>query len=136
MSKKKGDRRERQAKNILKAAGYSVESPNATPYEQRNVDFFNVFDVMAVRPDEQVLFIQVKANGARGITTFAEECIEAGIPFQNVNVEFWVCYDREGWRILEIEEDNYTEVYDERDKDRKMLHSRAEDDTIHKLPHH
>ena len=136
MSKKKGDRRERNAKTILECAGYNVETPNSTPYHQQKVDFFEQFDFIAVRPDKPVLFGQVKANGARGITSFSKKCVNAGIPFDRVNVEFWVCYDNEGWRILEISEDNYKEVYDERDDSGKVLHSRADDDGFNELPHH
>ena len=136
MSKKKGDRREREAKTILESAGYNVETPNATPYQQQKVDFFEQFDFIAIRPDKPVLFGQVKANGARGITSFSQKCVEAGVPFDRVQVEFWVCYDQEGWRILEVDKESYNEVYDERDDDGRVLHSVADDEDIGELPHH
>lgn len=136
MSKSKGDRRERQCRTILEAAGYNTESPNSTPYQQQVVDFFELFDVMAVKPDEPVLFSQVKSNGARGIRSFNEKCVNQNIPFDHVQVEFWVCHDGEGWRIFEISEDGYQKVYDERDNDDKVLHSRSKDGEMHTLPHH
>lgn len=136
MSKKKGDRRERQAQTILEAAGYNVEKPNSTPYQQQKVDFFELFDIMAVRPDKPVLFIQVKSNAARGIQDFHERCINQGIPFDNVKVEFWVCHDGDGWRFFEITENGKSKTYDERDKSGKVLHSRADNDEITELPHH
>lgn len=136
MSKKKGDRRERNAKSILECANYNVETPNSTPYQQQKVDFFEQFDFIAIRPDRPVLFGQVKSNGARGITSFSEKCVDAGVPFDRVNVEFWVCYDSEGWRILEINEKGYEEVYDERDSNDRVLHGRAEDNDFDELPHH
>lgn len=136
MSKKKGDRRERQAGTILKAAGYNVEKPNSTPYQQQKVDFFELFDIMAVRPDEPVLFIQVKSNAARGIQDFHERCVEQKIPFDHVNIEFWVCHDGEGWRFFKITEDGKSKTYDERSDDTNVLHSRADDGSIDKLPHH
>lgn len=120
--KKKGDRRERQAREILEASGWSVESPNSTPYPQpHGVDFFGVFDFMAFR-DGKILFGQVKANGPRGITTFHEDCLEQDVPLDadNVDVEFWTCYDKEGWRIDSITSDGYETVLDEREKDGKM----------------
>lgn len=120
--KKKGDRRERQARDILTDAGWSVESPNSTPYPQpHGVDFFGVFDFMAFR-DGQILFGQVKSNGARGITTFLDDCLAVDVPINadNVTVEFWTCYDNEGWRIDNITEDGYETVVDEREKSGKM----------------
>ena len=126
MSKKKGDRRERQARTILQEDGYNTESPNSTPYQQQVVDFFEVFDIMAVKPGEPVFFVQVKSNTARGIRTFHKECIEQQIPFDHVRVEFWVCHDGEGWRIFEITENGHEKVYDERDTNKNVLHTRAE----------
>lgn len=117
MSKAKGDRRERQAREILEAAGYAVETPNATPYPQEHgVDFFGVFDIMAFKPGEKPLFVQVKSNRASGIRSFSERCVEHNIPFDYVDVEFWICHDGDGWRIAEISEDGYEYVVDERDQ--------------------
>jgi Holliday junction resolvase len=135
MSKAKGDRRERQAQKILESAGYNVEKPNSTPYQQTKVDFFELFDIMAVRPNDPVLLIQVKSNAARGINDFHERCIEQGIPFENVEIEFWVCHDGEGWRFFDIDKDGKNKVYDERDSDKKVLHSQAEERDL-ELPHH
>lgn len=118
MSKKKGDRRERQARDILEEAGFVVENPNYSRYG--NVDFFNLFDIMALKKDRKVQFVQVKSSSARGINEFSEKCSEI-IPFDHINVEYWVCYDRKGWRIIDIKEDgSYEDVFDERDKDCSM----------------
>lgn len=116
MSKKKGDRRERQAEEILEAAGWSVEKPNATPYPQGyGVDFFGMFDIMAFKKGHPPLLIQVKSNRASGITSFHEDCNEVQVPFGFVDVEFWICYDGEGWRVDEISEHGYEQKYDERE---------------------
>jgi len=121
MSKKKGDRRERQVEKILEALGYDVEKPNSTPYPQKyGVDFFSLFDIIAFKDGEKPLFIQVKSNGARGIRSFSDECKDIQFPFEFCDVEFWVCYDNEGWRIIEISEDGYDNIYDARDEDKKM----------------
>lgn len=115
--KKKGDRRERQAREILEEAGWIVETPNSTPYPQSyGVDFFGLFDFMAFK-DGQILFGQVKSNSPRGIRSFSDDCLEFDIPIaaDNVTVEFWTCYDGEGWRIDEISSDGYETVLDERD---------------------
>lgn len=119
--KKKGDRRERQAVEILEAAGWTVETPNSTPYPQGyGVDFFGLFDFMAFKEGEKPLFGQVKSNGARGITSFSDDCIDKQVPFDCVDVEFWTCYDKDGWRIDEVTEDGYETVFDEREKDGNM----------------
>lgn len=136
MSKAKGDRRERQAKEIVEQAGYNTESPNSTPYQQQVVDFFELFDIMAVKSDRPVLFIQVKSNAARGIRSFHKKCIEQNIPFDYVNIEFWVCHDSEGWRIFEINDEGHKKVYDERNEDKNVLHSRAKNNQMYELPHH
>lgn len=121
MSKKKGDRRERQAREILEEAGWTVESPNSTPYPQGyGVDFFGLFDFMAFKDGEKPLFGQVKSNRPGGITSFHEDCHEKQFPWDFADVEFWTCYDGEGWRIDEVTEDGYETVVDERDEDCNM----------------
>lgn len=136
MSKKKGDRRENQAKTILEAVGFDVETPNSTPYPQGyGVDFFGQFDFMAFRDGDKPVFGQVKSNGARGIRSFHEKCKNVQTPFEHVEVEFWVCYDNEGWRILEVSPDGYEEVFDGRDNGERALHGLAEDDELDELPH-
>lgn len=116
MSKKKGDRRERQAREILEEAGYTVETPNSTPYPQGyGVDFFGLFDFMAFRDGDKPLFGQVKSNGFRGIRSFPDDCVDKNVPFDYVDVEYWTCYDGDGWRIAEVTPEGHTEVYDERD---------------------
>ena len=136
MSKSKGDRRERQARTILEASGYSVETPNSTPYPQGyGVDFFGLFDFMAFKDGEKPLFGQVKSNGFRGIRSFPEECTEHQVPFEHVEVEYWACYDGEGWRIAEVTEDGHDTVYDERDSDENVLHAKADKEEIDELPY-
>jgi hypothetical protein len=75
---------------------------------------------MAFKDGEKPLFGQVKSNRASGITTFHEDCIEKQFPFDFADVEFWICYDDEGWRVDEVTQDGYETVVDERDEDCKM----------------
>jgi hypothetical protein len=116
-AKEKGDRREREARQLLEASGYTVETPNYTRFQ--NTDYFNLFDMMAFKPDARPLFIQVKSNRAAGINQFVDDC-GALIPFEHVNVEFWVCHTREGWRLLRITADGYETLLDERKHDGTM----------------
>lgn len=117
MSKAKGDKRELEARHILEAAGYAVETPNYTRFQ--NTDYFNLFDMMAFHPSRKPLFVQVKSNQATGINQFVKDCAEI-VPHEHVVVQFWVCIDKEGWRIIEIELDGYTTVYDEREDSMNM----------------
>lgn len=126
MSKKKGDRRENQAKNILQNALYSVETPNSTPYKQpHGVDFFGAFDFLAISSpefdgDRKPILGQVKSNGFRGIREFPRKCKDIGITFDRFRVQYWSCHDGEGWRIAEIRDTGHQVVYDERNESVNM----------------
>jgi len=121
MSKAKGDRRERQSKEILEFADYTAETPNSTPYPQGyGVDFFGCFDFVAFKEGEKPLFGQVKSNGARGIRSFPQDCIDIQFPFEYANVVYFVCYDSEGWRIIKVTEDGSEDIYDGRDNEKNM----------------
>lgn len=133
MGKAKGDRRENQAVKILEEAGYEVCTPNYDRY--RNTDFFNLFDNMAMRPESKPRYVQVKSNKAEGIQAFADKVREL-VNFNHVMVEYWVCHDNEGWRVLRIlpEDMNgsstYETVLDERKHDCNMGEFLTESVTI------
>lgn len=110
MGKSKGDRRERECRNLLKMLGYNVESPNYTRYG--NTDFWNLFDVMAGNGD-RLVFVQVKSNSTGG----ALKKIGNNVGFlpESIEKEIWVCYDRDGWRVLRLVDGEWVEVVDGRD---------------------
>lgn len=118
MSKSKGDQREREAREILEEAGWIVETPNYTRYQ--NTDYFNLFDLMAFKEGEKPLFVQVKSNRPSGIRSFHEDCMDKQVPFDFVDVEFWTCYDREGWRIDSVTREGAEIVLDERESEKNM----------------
>lgn len=117
MSKKKGDRRERQAREHYEAAGYTVERAQGTRYDRS--DWYNHFDLMAFRPDGLV-FIQVKSNQASGVQEMLAWVREHSPP--GIRYDVAVCHDREGWRLLRLvpDADTYEVVVDEREKDCEM----------------
>ena len=123
MGKAKGDRRERQAREILEDAGWTVETPNYTRYG--NTDFYNAFDLIAMHPNEKVKLVQVKSNTANGIQELADR-VQEFVNFSACSVEYWICHDNEGWRVLDILPDNikgnrtYETILDERDRDCNM----------------
>lgn len=118
MSKQKGDKRERQARRLLQRGGYLVETPNYQKYS--NIDFFNMFDLMATRSDRPLRLIQVKSNKAAGIRAYANQAA-AWFDLDHTDVELWICHDRQGWRVLDVRERadgagaTYTTILDERD---------------------
>lgn len=116
--KSKGDRHERYAREILEDSGWVVETPNYTRYQ--NTDFFNLFDLMAFKEGEKPLFVQVRTNRPKGISSFNEKCKEKQFPFDFANAEFWTRYDSAGWRADKVHREGYETKCDERDKDTKI----------------
>lgn len=110
----KGKRRERQARKHLEAKGYDTFSPPEVKYG--DTDIFNLFDIVA-SDGTNVKFIQVKSNEAKGINDWTERASDI-MPVETVDVEFWVCHDREGWRKLALEPDgSYHARTDARDSE-------------------
>lgn len=111
MSRRKGNKRERQAREIYAEAGFAVEKAVAERYGR--TDFFGLFDFMAVRSDT-FRFVQVKGGSASGIGEINEWAAEH-CP-TGVNCEFAVYYKKEGWRLVRAlpDQGSYTTVYDER----------------------
>lgn len=108
----KGSRREREFVELCQHAGLpEVYRPATVQYGEN--DLYHVFDVQAVTQRRETLAVQVKSNGARGITQWQEDTRvfrEAGW------VTLYACpYDNQGWRIVRVEDEQRTDVVDERD---------------------
>jgi len=109
----KGDRRERECKNALKQAGWTVHKKNDTQYQSGDV--FGCFDVLATKNGEKPLFIQVKSNGTQGALKQL-----SGAKFLNreyMDIQVWSIYDRQGWRIHKLTEEGWKVRLDERKQD-------------------
>lgn len=119
MSKSKGDRRERKVVGMFEDAGFDVETPNFSRYE--NKDFYNLFDFMATHKTTCVVYGQVKSTSASGIRKTAEECMEM-FNEDHVIIYYVVYHKREGWRLIRIDcDDGSTEVVvDGRESDKNM----------------
>lgn len=118
MSRKKGNRRENQAAKLYEDAGYVTERSVQANYGTRS-DWFELFDIMAIRPGEELRFAQVKSNNAGGVREWFTTA-ETLVP-PEVELDFLVCHDREGWRLLRpSDEHNYVTVLDERKTDVPM----------------
>lgn len=123
-NKKKGERREQQAANIYGDAGYAVERCTNTAYDAS--DWFGYLDIMAVAPGDHIRFAQVKSNEASGVRGWFAD-VRALMP-HHVRLDFLVCHDREGWRLLRSADDDrrYVTVLDERKQTAPMGASLAD----------
>lgn len=119
MSKKKGDRRERDAVEIYNGAGYRCERAVQANYGTRS-DWFGMFDIMAMAPGTDFRLAQVKSNTASGVQDWMRR-VERLLP-PGLEADFLVCHDRQGWRMLRpVEGDqSYETVVDERKMDCNM----------------
>jgi len=118
MSKKKGDRRERNVREYFEEAGWAVENPNWLRYG--NKDYYNMFDFMAHHPTKKHVFGQVKSETASGINTIAEACSEL-FNFDHVRIFYFVYHKRQGYRVIELYENETREtVVDEREHSDSM----------------
>jgi Holliday junction resolvase len=120
MSREKGERREREACELYENAGYRTErSVKSNRFDTRS-DWFNLFDIMAVAPGEQLRFAQVKSNTATGVREWMTDVTRFAPP--TVTLDFLVCHDREGWRLIQphFGDQKYVTVVDERAEDGEM----------------
>lgn len=119
----KGKRRERECADIFEEAGFRTYRPQESKWGE--TDIFGLFDILAVPgPGDlgQVRLIQVKSNGARGIESWAHDAL--AYASHTVRVQFAVCYDREGWRLIDPYDTgtgvDWRTVYDEREDSHAM----------------
>ena len=121
MANEKGNRRERQAREMYEFAGYECQAFHETRYGEG--DGFGEFDFMAIHPHRKPRLVQVKSNRGDGIgevVAFAHERVAWP---DHVEIDFVVCHDREGWRLLQpIEHSGQTPTvaFDERERDAPM----------------
>lgn len=97
-NKAKGARREREARQHYEAAGYAVQPFYGRRYGE--TDGFNLFDLIALAPEREPHLVQVKSNRAAGIVDWADSVTEL-CGRAPVRCLYAVCYDREGWRLIE-----------------------------------
>lgn len=118
MSKQKGDKREREAKELLEECGYRVEKRWNRRFGSN--DYFGLFDLMCSK-EKDFRFIQVKSNSTAGALKEIEQKASF-LPWHldEFNLEVWVCYDRKGWRVQRLTNDGWEVLLDGRDKASNM----------------
>ena len=109
-TRRKGDKRERQCRNMLQNAGWEAHKKVNNTYD--NSDIFGAFDVIAVREDKKPLYIQVKSNRTAGALKELSET--SFVNLDHMDVQVWVAEDYSGWRIKRLSEDGWETVVDER----------------------
>jgi len=109
----KGNRRERQAEEKLQDNGYSTARKQHNRYGAS--DFYNLYDIIAVKPGEPVKFIQIKSNSPPNLGEFKSGALEI-TPVEHAEIEIWVNHDYEGWHIRRLNRMNkeWETVVDER----------------------
>jgi Holliday junction resolvase len=114
MSKRsKGDRYERECKNVLKEAGWKVYKKTNNKWDSG--DIWECFDVLAAKKGEKPLFIQVKSNRSAGALKQLSEA--SFLNREHMDIQVWLRHDRQGWRIKKLGEDGWIQPLDEREKD-------------------
>lgn len=113
----KGARRERQAAELFRSAGWAVYRPATVKYGENDV--FGLFDLLAISPaHSRVRAVQVKSNGARGIRAYQRQTwLWRRLGWR---CHYLVAYDDEGWRYINVYDDGWCNVVDERDRDCAM----------------
>ena len=110
MSTAKGTRREQEACEYMQRAGYATYRPATVQFGENDV--WGLFDVLAIAPDLPLRAVQVKSNRAVGIHGWSRHT--ALWRAHGFLTEYWVCHDREGWRVLQPTDESHTTVCDER----------------------
>jgi len=115
VSRSKGSRRDREAREVFEDAGFVTEK--SVPAKYGRTDWFGgLFDFMAARPGTAFRLVQVKGGSASGIREMVEWA-GSNLP-TNVEAEYAVYYKQEGWRLVRTDVDgSYATLYDERKDD-------------------
>lgn len=108
----KGNRIERKAEDKLHNEGFSTARMPHTRYGDN--DFFNLFDIIAVKPGAPFKCVQVKANSWPNLTQFKEDALEK-MPRQNCQILLYRWTDYKGWtiRLLNREKEEWETILDE-----------------------
>lgn len=98
---KKGSRNENEAKNILdRVFGRGgVEKVDAFT----NHDPFGFVDVIAIKPDRKVLFVQVKTNQFTAEHRRKYRTRLRRLPIDHAEFQVWVRVDYDGWRVYDYD---------------------------------
>lgn len=114
MGKSKGRETEHDALALYEAAGYEVYQPPKAKYREQDV--FGLFDLLVFGHD-RLVGTQVKTNRPRAVTKWFDEATVYAEHIDDLEVEYLVRYEDEGWKIYRPDGDDYTVAYDGREID-------------------
>jgi len=78
-------------------------------------DMFGLFDLLAVKRGRKPVFIQVKTNGTEGSLGETLHRAKELMDLSHVDLEFWIKYDYEGWRVMRsLNGGEWSQVFDGR----------------------
>lgn len=108
----KRTRRQRECRAFYEAAGFETFTPDATMYNDN--DIFNLYDILAVRPNTTPRLIQVSTNANGRLDWFKESFRHTECGFEVIYAQV---YSREGWRLMRPTdaEGNWETVCDDRE---------------------
>jgi Holliday junction resolvase len=115
-TRQKGNRLEREAEEILHEKGFNTARMPHTRYGDS--DFFNMYDIIAMKPGAPLKMVQVKANQASGVTELKNQSINEA-PFKHAEIELWQKFDYQGWKIRRLNPE--TENWELQRDDRKDI---------------
>lgn len=123
MSRRKGNKAERDACAIYSSAGYTPDRVGSTTGGYRMTDAFGQVDVIAFHPNRKVRLAQVKTAGGSGIRSFVEWAHKT-LPTEHAIADYLLRHggtnqhDPPKWRLQQVHVDSesvtYRTVVDER----------------------
>jgi hypothetical protein len=100
----KGNRHEREAKNILnRIYGAGIEKVDTFT----NHDPFGFVDLIGIHPDHPVKFVQVKTNEFTTADKRKYKQRTRNLPPDHATFEVWVRIDRTGWDIYTFDGETF-----------------------------
>jgi len=112
-TRQKGNRIERKAEDRLQNNGYRTARMPHTRYGDS--DFYNLYDIIAVKPDAPLKMVQVKTNQFSKLEKYLQQSLET-TPEKHCIIEYWVWHDYKGWEIrrLNREKKKWEKILDQR----------------------
>ena len=96
----KGNRNQRKAITELEKKGYRVAKAEIGGRFVKEKDMFSLFDLVCIKRNSPVLFIQVTTNRPHKHQEYEDFATEYYTYPTYIEIEQWVHYDRKGWVVF------------------------------------
>lgn len=112
--KEKGKRNQRKCRDRLLSNGYPKEGIEIqTDNRYGDNDFFNQFDIIAIKGGSKPKFIQVKSNGFSGLSDI-KNFVDEYMDLDHCQIEVWAWFDYGGFVIKRLNSNEWNILLDER----------------------